>query len=131
MRGCHAPGSGRITAPGSIWPQSTRMVQRKRRPTSNVDFDEDVAGEARRDRLEIGEVTFRGGLWRVIPLLRVGQAGVPGQFYMGDNALACILLRAKMGSPPASFANSIIGRVTPIGPSSAAAPAAAIRCLRP
>jgi len=37
MRGYHSPGSGRITAPGSSWPQSTRMVQRKRRPTSNVD----------------------------------------------------------------------------------------------
>jgi hypothetical protein len=30
-------GVARITAPGSSWPQSTRMVQRKRRPTSNVD----------------------------------------------------------------------------------------------
>jgi hypothetical protein len=37
MRGCHSPGTGRITAPGSSWPQSTRIVQRKRRPTSNVD----------------------------------------------------------------------------------------------
>jgi hypothetical protein len=27
----------RITAPGSSAPQSTRIVQRKRRPTSNVD----------------------------------------------------------------------------------------------
>jgi hypothetical protein len=33
MRGCHSPGSGRTTAPGSSWPQSTRIVQRKRRPT--------------------------------------------------------------------------------------------------
>ena len=30
-------GSGRITAPGSSWPQSMRIVQRKRRPTSKVD----------------------------------------------------------------------------------------------
>jgi hypothetical protein len=30
-------GSGRITSPGSSWPQSTRIVQRKRRPTSKVD----------------------------------------------------------------------------------------------
>jgi hypothetical protein len=37
MRGCHSPGTGRITAPGSSWPQSTRIVQRKRRPTSKVD----------------------------------------------------------------------------------------------
>ena len=32
-----SPGSGRITAPGSSRPQSTRIVQRKRQPTSNVD----------------------------------------------------------------------------------------------
>jgi hypothetical protein len=31
------PRAGRITAPGSSWPQSTRIVQLKRRPTSNVD----------------------------------------------------------------------------------------------
>jgi hypothetical protein len=37
MRGCHSPGTGRITAPGSSSPQSTRIVQRKRRATSNVD----------------------------------------------------------------------------------------------
>jgi hypothetical protein len=30
----HSPGSGRITTPGSSWPQSMRIVQRKRRPTS-------------------------------------------------------------------------------------------------
>jgi len=36
MRGCHSPGTGRITAPASSWPQSTCIVQRKRRPTSNV-----------------------------------------------------------------------------------------------
>jgi hypothetical protein len=35
MRGCHSPGSGRMTAPGSSWPQSMRIVQRK--PTSKVD----------------------------------------------------------------------------------------------
>jgi hypothetical protein len=37
MRVPLSPGTGRITAPGSSWPQSTRIVQRKRRPTSNVD----------------------------------------------------------------------------------------------
>jgi hypothetical protein len=30
-------GFRRITAPGSSWPQSTRIVQRNRRPTSKVD----------------------------------------------------------------------------------------------
>ena len=53
MRGCHSPGTGRITAPGSSRPQSIRIVQRKRRPTSNVELDDGVAREARRDRLEI------------------------------------------------------------------------------
>src|SRR5258706_9200094 len=33
MRGCQPPGFGRITVPGSVRPQSTRIVQRKRRPT--------------------------------------------------------------------------------------------------
>ena len=33
----HSPGTARITAPGSSWPQSTRIVQRKWRPTSKVD----------------------------------------------------------------------------------------------
>jgi Transposase DDE domain group 1/Protein of unknown function (DUF763) len=37
MRGCHSAGAGRITTPGSSWPQSTRIVQRKRLPTSKVD----------------------------------------------------------------------------------------------
>jgi hypothetical protein len=37
IRGCHWPDTGRITAPGSSWPQSTRIVQLKRRPTSKVD----------------------------------------------------------------------------------------------
>jgi len=30
MCGCHSPGIGLITVAGSIWPQSTRIVQRKR-----------------------------------------------------------------------------------------------------
>jgi hypothetical protein len=25
MRGCHSSGTGRITAPGASWPQSTRI----------------------------------------------------------------------------------------------------------
>jgi hypothetical protein len=29
MRGCHSSGTGRITALGSSWPRSTRIVQRK------------------------------------------------------------------------------------------------------
>jgi hypothetical protein len=37
MCGCHSPGSGLITAAGSSWPQSIRIVQRKRWPTWKVD----------------------------------------------------------------------------------------------
>jgi hypothetical protein len=37
LRGYHSPASGRITAPESSWPQSMRIVERKRRPTSKVD----------------------------------------------------------------------------------------------
>jgi len=37
IRGSHSLGTGRITAPGSSWPQSIRIVDQKRRPSSNVD----------------------------------------------------------------------------------------------
>jgi hypothetical protein len=52
-------GSDRITASGSSWLQSTRIVQRKRRPTSNVAFDDRVARQARRNRFEIGNLAER------------------------------------------------------------------------
>ena len=71
IRGCHSLGSGRITAPGSSWPQSTRIVQRKRRPTSNVDSMM-VLG-ARRGGTGSKYVTFRGGRRRAIPFLLVGS----------------------------------------------------------
>ena len=57
-RGCHSPGIGRITALGSSSPQSTRIVQRKRRTTSNVDSDDGVPGEPRRDRFETSLVRW-------------------------------------------------------------------------
>src|SRR5258705_9444943 len=74
MRGCHSPGSGRITAPGSSWPQSMRIVQRKRRPTPNVDSM--MVLRARRGGTGSKYVTLRGGLRRDIPflLLRSGAA---------------------------------------------------------
>ena len=54
MRGCHSPGIGRITAPGSSSPQSTQ-----RAAEAAADFerrlDDGVAREARRDRFEIRE----------------------------------------------------------------------------
>src|SRR5260370_33944638 len=59
MRGCHSSGTGRITAPGSSWPQSTRIVQRKRRPTSNVDSM--MVLRARRGGTGSKYVTLRGG----------------------------------------------------------------------
>ena len=37
MRGCQPPGTGRITAAGSSRPRWPRILQRKRRPMSNVD----------------------------------------------------------------------------------------------
>src|SRR5215472_2311407 len=37
MCGCHSPGTCWITALGSSSPQSTRIVQRKRRPTLKID----------------------------------------------------------------------------------------------
>src|SRR6202040_4264616 len=98
IRGCHSPGTGRITAPGSSWPQSTRIVQLKRRPTSNVDSM--IVLRARRGGTGSKYVTFRGGLGRAIPVLLVGQAGVSGQFYMGENGPARIVLRAKKWDRP-------------------------------
>src|ERR1700674_380993 len=59
MRGCHSPAAGRITAPGSSSPQSTRIVQRKRRPTSNVDSM--MVLRARRGGAGTKYVTLEGG----------------------------------------------------------------------
>jgi hypothetical protein len=76
-------------------------------------------------------VTFRGGLRRAIPFLLVGQAGVSGQLYMGENGPACtVIAREKVISPPI-FAIPIEGSVSLIDLSSGSAPAAAIWCLRP
>ena len=71
MRGCHSPGTGRITVPGSSRPQSTRNVQRKRRPTSNVASM--TVLRARRGATGSNQVTLRGGLRRAIPFLLVGS----------------------------------------------------------
>jgi hypothetical protein len=67
---CHSPGTGRITAPASSWLQSTRIVQRKPRPTSNVDSM--IVLRARRGGTGSKYATLRGGLRRVIPFLLVG-----------------------------------------------------------
>jgi hypothetical protein len=60
-------GTGRITAPGSSWPQSTRIVQRKRRPTSNVDSM--MVLRSRRGGTGSKYETLRGGVRRAIPFL--------------------------------------------------------------
>ena len=67
MCGCHSPPTGRITASGSSCPQSTRSVQRKRRPTSKVELDHGVAREARRHRLEIGDFAGRAAAGHSVP----------------------------------------------------------------
>src|SRR6266705_4063968 len=66
---------------GSSWLQSTRIVQRKRRPTSNVDSM--MVLRARRGGTGSKYVTLRGGVRRAIPFLLVrSQVGVQGpQFY--------------------------------------------------
>jgi hypothetical protein len=52
MRGCHSPGSGRITAPGSSWPQSTSHRAAEALPDFERGLDDGVARELRRDRFE-------------------------------------------------------------------------------
>src|SRR5208283_1909032 len=82
MRGCHSPGTGRITAPGSSWPQSTRIVQRKRRPTSNVDSM--IVLRDRCGGTGSKYVTLRGGVRRAIPFLLVWSGrGVRGPQILG------------------------------------------------
>jgi uncharacterized protein (DUF2235 family) len=63
-----------LIAPGSNWPQSTRIVQRQRRPTSKVDST--TVLRARRGATGSKYVTFRGGLQRALPILLVGQGAV-------------------------------------------------------
>jgi hypothetical protein len=86
-----SPGSGRITAPGSSWPQSTRIVQRKRRPTSNVDSM--MVLRARRGGTGSKYVTLRGGLRRAIPFLLVRSGGyAKSPILCGQTVLpACVL----------------------------------------
>src|SRR5215471_6442177 len=59
------PSTGWITAPGSIWPQSTRIVQRKRQPTAKVDSR--MVFLAKRGGIGSKHVTLRGRLRRAIP----------------------------------------------------------------
>src|SRR5712671_3597385 len=82
MRGCHSPGTGRITAPGSSWLQSTRNVQLKRRPTSNVDSM--MVLRARRGGTGSKYVTLRGGVRRAIPFLLVRSGGAQGRQFYAD-----------------------------------------------
>jgi hypothetical protein len=59
MHGCHSPGSGRIAAPGVELAAVDGLVQRQRRPTSNVDSM--MVLRARRGGTGWQHVTFRGG----------------------------------------------------------------------
>src|SRR5271169_14934 len=90
MCGCHSPPTGRITASGSSCPQSTRSVQRKRRPTSKVDSITVLRG--RRGGTGSNQVTLWGGLRRAIPFLlvrsRCGRRVI--LFLCNQNAPACI-----------------------------------------
>src|ERR1700730_1482971 len=108
--GCHSPGTGRITAPGSSWLQSTRIVQRKRRPTSNVDSM--MVLRARRGGTGSKYVTWRGGRRRALPLLLVRSGGCArSSILRGQTAkrscLCVYCLAAKGGAapPPRSASN--------------------------
>jgi hypothetical protein len=69
--GAIRPGAGRIVAPGSSCPRSTRIVQRKRRPTSKVESM--TVLRARRGGTSWKWATLRGGVRRAIPFLLVGS----------------------------------------------------------
>jgi hypothetical protein len=61
MRGCHSPGTGRITAPGSSCPQAEAAADLERR------FDDRVARQARRDRFEIRDFAGRTAAGHSVP----------------------------------------------------------------
>src|ERR1700732_3210333 len=82
MRGCHSPRIGWITASGLSWPQSTRIVQRKRRPTSNVDSM--IVLRARRGGTGSKKETLGGGRRRVIPVLLVRSGGAQDPLFYAD-----------------------------------------------
>src|ERR1700756_2118974 len=83
MRECPLPGAGRIPAPGSSWPQSTRIVHRKRRPTSKVDSI--TVLRARRGATGSKYLTFRGGVRRGLSILLVrSDAGHGGALFYAD-----------------------------------------------
>ena len=121
MRGCHSPGAGRITAPGSSWPQSIRIVQRKRRPTSKVDSMMVLRAEARRHRFEIRDFAGRAAAGHSVPPRWSDVCVV--SFIWEKTARPARLLRAKTGSPGSPLRRRLNVSVSPIRPSSAAAPA--------
>jgi hypothetical protein len=59
MRSCQPPGTGRITAAGSSRPRWPRILQRKRRPMSNVDSM--MVLQAKRGGTSPEYVTMRAG----------------------------------------------------------------------
>jgi hypothetical protein len=117
MRGCHSPRSGRMTTSGPSRPQSTRIVQRKRRPTSKVDSP----------RTRLINEEERNGPPQSAPQSHVFRTG---SLYMGENVPARMSIARKKADldRPCGFDEP---SVSLIGLSFGAAPAALIRCLCP
>src|SRR5580704_7082193 len=69
----------RITASGSSWLQSTRIVHRKRRPTSNVDSMTVLRG--RHGGTGSKYVAFRGRRRAIPSLLVRSKCGAPGPLF--------------------------------------------------
>src|SRR3984893_13357258 len=113
MRGCDSPGSGPITASGSSCPQSTRIVQRKRRPTSNVGSM--MVLRARRGGTGSKYVTLRGGLRRAIPFLLVRSGGCARSSILcgqdGKTVLpACVLPGEKRISRDGALGGTVLDK---------------------
>src|SRR5258705_3371466 len=94
-------GYRQITAPGSSWPQSIRIVQLKRRPTSNVDSM--IVLRARRGGTGSKYVTLRGGLRRGIPFLLVRSDGCArSSILCGQNGKTVLPACVLPGGPPSA-----------------------------
>jgi hypothetical protein len=112
-RACAAPFAGyRPDHRAEVeFAQSTRIVQRKRRPTSNVGSMM-VLG-ARRGRTGSKSVTFRGGLRRAIPFVLVKSAcGARGPLFYADKRSCCIRIAwRKAGSSGKDYESAADRRV--------------------
>jgi hypothetical protein len=75
MRGCHSPGSGRITAPGSSSPAIDAHRAAEAAADLERGLDDGVAGEAWWDRLKIRDSLGRCAAGRNSSALYGGPAG--------------------------------------------------------